>query len=125
MVKEKTKKNDWSVKEASEYYCIDKWGAGYFSINQDGDVVVTPSGKDNGPSLSLHEVAKEIVVRGLPMPVLLRIENILGSQIKLLHETFRKVIRENEYQGSYKGVFPIKVNQQEQVVEAISQFGKE
>ncbi len=56
-------------------------GAGYFSINKAGDVVVTPAGADNGPSLSLHEVVKEIETRGLSMPVLLRIENILGSQI--------------------------------------------
>ncbi|MBM9511941.1 biosynthetic arginine decarboxylase [Desulfogranum marinum] len=114
----------WSTQEASKHYCIDKWGANYFSINEAGDVVVTPGGADNGPSISLYEIAQEIEMRGLSMPVLLRIENILGSQIKLLHETFRKVIRENDYRGVYKGVFPIKVNQQEQVIEAIGQFGE-
>lgn len=117
------RKKDWGIAQATEYYGIDKWGAGYFSINDSGDVVVTPAGADNGPSLSLKEVAMEVEARGLSMPVLLRIENILGSQIKLLHETFRKVIQENNYRGVYKGVFPIKVNQQEQVIEAISQFG--
>ncbi|MCG6929648.1 MAG: biosynthetic arginine decarboxylase [Desulfofustis sp.] len=115
----------WSTRKSSELFAIDKWGAGYFSINDSGDVVVTPAGSDGGPSLSLVEVAREIEARGMSMPVLLRIENILGSQIKLLHETFRKVIRDNGYRGVYKGVFPIKVNQQAQVVEAISQFGKE
>jgi arginine decarboxylase len=119
------RKDDWNIEQATEHYGIEKWGAGYFSINESGDVVVTPSGAGNGPSLSLHEVAKEVEARGFSMPVLLRIENILGSQIKLLHETFRKVIRENDYRGVYKGVFPIKVNQQEQVIEAISQFGKQ
>ena len=114
----------WTPEEASEHYLINKWGAGYFSINDEGDVVVTPAGTGNGPSVSLHAIARDVEMRGLSMPVLLRIENILGSQIKLLHETFRKVIRENNYRGVYKGVFPIKVNQQEQVVEAISQFGK-
>lgn len=118
-------KDHWTIKDATEHYGIEKWGAGYFSINGSGDVVVTPSGADNGPSLSLLEVAREVEARGFSMPVLLRIENILGSQIKLLHETFRKVIRENNYRGVYKGVFPIKVNQQEQVIEAISQFGKD
>lgn len=115
---------NWSIKQASKHYCIDKWGAGYFSINEAGDVVVTPAGADNGPSISLYEVAKEVEMRGLSMPILLRIENILGSQIKLLHETFRKVIHDNNYRGIYKGVFPIKVNQQEQVIEAITQFGE-
>lgn len=119
------RKENWSTKKATELYGIDQWGAGYFSINEAGDVVVSPFGIDQGPSVSLHELAKEIETRGLSMPVLLRIENILGSQIKLLHQTFRKVILENNYRGQYKGVFPIKVNQQEQVIEAITQFGKE
>lgn len=114
----------WTTKKATDLYGIEKWGAGYFSINDSGDVVVTPFGAGDGPQISIHEVAKEIEERGFSMPVLLRIENILGSQIKLLHETFRKAIKENGYQAEYKGVFPIKVNQQEQVVEAISQFGK-
>ncbi len=125
MAKESQNKTTWTSQEASQHYGIDKWGAGYFSINDNGDVIVTPAGADNGPSLSLLSVVKEIEARGLSMPVLLRIENILGSQIKLLHETFRKVIHENNYRGVYKGVFPIKVNQQEQVIEAISQFGKD
>lgn len=120
-----TARSPWTIAKATEHYGIDKWGAGYFSIDENGHVVVTPAGADHGPKLSLHEIAKEVEDRGLSMPVLLRIENILGSQIKLLHETFRKVIRENNYRGVFKGVFPIKVNQQEQVVEAISQFGKE
>ena len=119
------KKDQWNADKASQLYGIDKWGAGYFSIDEQGDAVVTPFGADHGPKVSLYRIAKEIEERGLAMPVLLRIENILGSQIKLLHETFRKVIRENNYEGEYKGVFPIKVNQQEEVVEAITQFGKD
>ena len=114
---------EWSASHARELYSIDKWGAGYFSIDEAGDVVVTPAGSGRGPRLKLIDIAREIKARGMSMPVLLRIENILGSQIRLLHETFRKVIRENNYRGVYKGVFPIKVNQQAQVIEAISQFG--
>jgi len=114
----------WNISKATELYGIDKWGAGYFSINEQGEVVVSPSGGEDGPKVSLYEIAKEIETRGLSMPVVLRIENILGSQIRLLNETFRRVIRESDYQGEYQGVFPVKVNQQEQVIEAISQFGK-
>jgi arginine decarboxylase len=119
------RKEQWTIEKATQLYGINKWGAGYFSIDEHGDVVVTPFGADHGPKISLHEIAREVEERGMAMPVLLRIENILGSQIKLLHETFRKVIRENNYEGEYKGVFPIKVNQQEEVVEAITQFGKD
>ncbi len=112
MSKEFLNTDNWTVKCATEHYGIAKWGACYFSMDNSGDVVVTPSGEDHGPSLSLRKVVAEVEARGLSMPVLLRIENILGSQIKLLHDTFRKVIRENNYRGVYKGVFPIKVNQQ-------------
>jgi len=119
---EKIKK--WTVKDSEEHYGVDKWGADYFSVNKKGDIVVTPMGKDTGPQISLHEIAMEIEERGLSMPAILRIENILGSQIKLLHETFRKVIKETGYQGEFKGVFPIKVNQQEHVISTISKFGR-
>jgi len=120
---EKTK--NWKIKDADDYYGVSNWGAEYFSINKNGDAVVTPMGKASGPQISLHEIAKEIDDRGLAMPTILRIENILGSQIKLLHETFRSVIKDTGYTGEYKGVFPIKVNQQEQVIETITKFGKD
>lgn len=116
---------NWTIQDSQELYGINKWGADYFSINPLGDVAVTPFGRDNNTQISLYDIAQEIEERGMSMPVILRIENILGSQIKLLHQTFRKVIKETGYQGQYKGVFPIKVNQQEQVVEAIADFGRE
>lgn len=119
------KKREWNINKAEELYRVKNWSSGYFGIDNSGEVIVRPTGTEEGPQVSLYEIAQEIQARGLSMPVLLRIENILGSQIKLLHETFQKTFEENGYQGEYKGVFPIKVNQQEQVVEAISEFGKQ
>jgi len=125
MWRDPEKISKWTVADAEEFYGINKWGADYFSINDSGDVVVTPSGKESAAQISLRKIVQEVEDRGMSMPVMLRIENILGSQIKLLHNTFRSVIKQTGYKGEYRGVFPIKVNQQEQVVEAISQFGKE
>lgn len=119
------KKKKWTVDDAVSLYGINKWSSGYFSAAPSGDVVITPLGKGNGTKISLHEIARGIEERGLAMPVLLRIENILGSQIKRLHDTFSKAIGEVGYTGKYMGVFPIKVNQQEQVVETITQFGRQ
>ena len=116
---------NWNISNSEELYGVNKWGADYFSINKKGHACVTPFGKENGPQISLYEIAKEVEDRGLAMPVIVRVENILGSQIKLLHNTFRDVIKATGYQNEYKGVFPIKVNQQEQVIEAIAQFGKD
>lgn len=113
----------WSVQKSADLYGIRNWGAGYFDIAPDGDVIYTPGKKHNNSNISLFELVKGIEARGLKMPVLLRFSNILDSQISLLHESFRKAIQNFNYQAEYKGVFPIKVNQQQQVIEEISEFG--
>ena len=41
-----------------------------------------------------------------------------------LNETFREVISEASYQGAYRGVYPIKVNQMREVVEEIVDAGQ-
>ena len=112
---------NWSVKQAAELYGVERWGAGYFSVSDGGDVVVHPSG--NGTSVSLPEIAGGIQERGFDLPVLVRISDILDARIKNLHESFGTAIRDYEYGGRYRGVYPIKVNQQQQVVEEICRFG--
>ena len=86
-------------------------------------MVIRPFGREGGPEVSVLEIIRELKERGYDLPVLLRIENILDSQISLLHQTFRAAISELGYKGDYRGVFPIKVNQQQQVVEKIAQYG--
>ena len=113
----------WSVEDSTELYGIRNWGAGYFGVSPEGDVVIYPSGENKGVAVSVPEVIRGMRERGYDMPVLLRIENILDSQITLLHESFRKAITSLGYKGEYRGVFPIKVNQQQQVVEKIAQYG--
>ena len=113
----------WSAADSAELYGIRNWSAGYFDVSQKGEVVIKPYGADGGPEVSLLEVVDEIRERGYDMPVLLRIENLLDAQISLLHQTFRSAIQSLGYQGEYRGVFPIKVNQQHQVVEKIAQYG--
>ncbi len=114
----------WDVEDSAELYGIRNWGANYFDINQDGEVIIKPLGTDEGPQVSVLEVIREVEERGYKMPVLLRIENILDSQIALLHQSFRETISELGYKGKYRGVFPIKVNQQQQVIEEIADYGK-
>ncbi len=114
----------WSVEDSAELYGIRNWGAGYFDVSPKGEVVIRPFGHEGGPEVSVYEIIQEVKDRGYDMPVLLRIENILDSQISLLHQSFRKAISDLGYKGAYRGVFPIKVNQQQQVVEKIAQYGE-
>ena len=113
----------WSIEDSAELYGIRNWGAGYFDITENGDVAIHPFGRGSNVAVSIPEIIRELKDRGLELPVLLRIENILDSQISTLHNSFKKAIDTLEYKGEYRGVFPIKVNQQQQVLEEIANFG--
>ncbi|MEE9369373.1 MAG: biosynthetic arginine decarboxylase [Pontiella sp.] len=116
-----TDNTEWSVEQSAEIYGINNWGAGYFSVSDSGEAIVHPHG--NGVGVSLRKIVDGLSDRGLEMPVLLRFSDILDSRIKQLHEEFGRAITEFEYQGQYRGVYPIKVNQQQQVLEEIAKFG--
>jgi arginine decarboxylase len=112
---------EWSVQQSAGIYGIGNWGADYFSVSDAGEVIVHPHG--NGTGVSLRKIVDGLIDRGLDMPVLLRFSDILDSRIKQLHESFGRVIADFGYQGHYRGVYPIKVNQQQQVLEEIAAFG--
>jgi arginine decarboxylase len=101
---------------------VDNWGGGYFKVNADGNLGITPfPGKD--VSVSIPAIISGLQERGLGLPVLLRIENLLDAQISVLHESFARAISELQYQGDFRGVYPVKVNQQQQVLEEIAKVG--
>jgi arginine decarboxylase len=114
----------WTPGDSAKLYGIKEWGAGYFDINDAGEVVVRIPAKGQGVQVSLLDIINGLAERGTQMPVLLRIENLLDAQISLLNESFARAIKENGYRGRYRGVFPIKVNQQQQVIEEITRFGQ-
>ncbi|MCL1912129.1 MAG: biosynthetic arginine decarboxylase [Leptospirales bacterium] len=114
--------NRWKPDDSAELYGIRRWGAGYFDIAPNGDVVVTPF-DDKSISVSIKEIINGILERGMNMPVLLRIENLLDAQIENLHKSFASAIKKFGYKGKFKGVFPIKVNQQQHVIDEMTNFG--
>jgi arginine decarboxylase len=114
----------WTADKSRELYGIREWGAGYFGISDKGELLVTPEPGLFDKAVSIPEVIAGIQERGLDMPVLLRIENILDTQITLINERFRSAMGSLGYRGSYLGAYPIKVNQQHQVVEAVTRHGK-
>ncbi|MCL1833141.1 MAG: biosynthetic arginine decarboxylase [Leptospirales bacterium] len=114
----------WTVEKSRELYGIKNWGAGYFDISSNGEVIINPFGKKSDVSVSFMDILSGIKQRGFEMPVLLRFENLLDAQISHINESFRKAIKDNEYQGQYRGVYPVKVNQQQQVIEEIAKYGE-
>ncbi|MEO5616766.1 MAG: arginine decarboxylase, partial [Candidatus Eisenbacteria bacterium] len=113
----------WTTKDAVSLYNVAGWSSGYFGINEAGHVEVTPAGP-GGPSVDLHDLVLDLQRRGLNMPLLIRFPDILDSRVRTLFGCFDTAIREYGYQGRYRGVYPIKVNQQHQVVEELVRFGR-
>ena len=113
----------WTVGDSIDLYHIGAWGAGYFRVNAEGNVEVTPQGPD-GPSLDLYDLAGQLSGRGLDMPLLLRFPDILRSRIDSLTGAFATAIQNENYQGRYHCIYPIKVNQQHRVVGALVEHGQ-
>ncbi len=113
----------WSIDAARALYNIRRWGAKYFDINEAGHVVARPL-QDAGVAVDLTDVTEEAKARGLKFPLLIRFQDILRHRVESLNQAFRSAIKEYNYQGRYRGVFPIKVNQLREVVEEILDAGK-
>ncbi len=103
---------------------MESWGHKFFSVNKDGHVAVKLEDGEGSAKVSLHNIIEGLRDRGTHLPVLLRFRDLLHSRITEINEAFREAIRVTKYQGNYRGVYPIKVNQQRQVIEEIAEFGK-
>ena len=114
----------WSVADSENLYAVNQWGAGYFNISERGEVKVVVQNDQQNNSVSLLDIINGMKERGLEMPTILRIENVLDQRIKELNEAFLRAIDAAQYKGKYRGVFPIKVNQQCHVIEEIADFGQ-
>ncbi|MDX1965030.1 MAG: biosynthetic arginine decarboxylase [Pirellulales bacterium] len=113
----------WTVADAKELYDIARWGNGYFSINELGHVTVLPN-KDPARAIDLKQLVDHLQLRGIDLPILIRFAEILKHRLGEIHGAFQSAMQEHKYQGSYCCVYPIKVNQQRQVVEEVLQFGR-
>jgi arginine decarboxylase len=113
----------WTGADAAQLYGVADWSAGYFDVSACGEVEVVTPCRSEPVRVSLMDVVAGMRERDLGMPVMLRIENLLDHRIGLLNESFAAAIEKAGYRNHYRGVFPIKVNQQCQVVEEIAKFG--
>ena len=117
----RTRKDDgsqWTVADSRSVYGIRHWGAGYFAINEAGRVEVRPNGPGSSP-IDLYEQVDALRKSGLSLPLLVRFPDILQDRVRQLTGAFDENIARLEYQSKYTALYPIKVNQQEAVVENI------
>lgn len=112
----------WRTEDSAELYNINGWGINYFSVNEKGNVVVTP--RANGAEVDLKELVDELTLRDVEAPMLIRFPDILDSRIETMQNCFKKARDEYEYRGQNFIIYPIKVNQMRPVVEEIVGHGR-
>ncbi|KKZ13187.1 MAG: arginine decarboxylase [Candidatus Synechococcus spongiarum SP3] len=114
---------NWSAAQSSQLYGLDAWGQPYFSISEQGHVMVRPRAKRGG-CLDLVSLVQDLQARNLSLPLLIRFDDILEDRLAKLHEAFAHAIAQYNYQGRYQGVFPIKCHQQRHVLEHVVRVGR-
>lgn len=112
----------WSVDESDALYNVQGWGKGLFRVNKAGRLAVKPRAELSA-EVDLHEAVEELVERGLKLPLLLRFPQIAERRLELMRKCFQDAFVENEYTGAYRPVYPIKVNQQSDLVEHLVTAG--
>ena len=112
----------WRIEDSAELYNINGWGINYFSINEKGNVIVTP--RKDGVAVDLRELVDELQLRDVSAPMLVRFPDILDSRIEKMNSCFKIAADEYEYKAQNFIIYPIKVNQMRQVVEEIVGHGK-
>jgi arginine decarboxylase len=113
----------WTTTRSAELYQIRGWGEPYFSVSERGTIQVTSDPAQPNRKIDLHDLVGDLEARGLDMPLLIRFSDILRDRIRRLNECFIKAITEYNYPGSYRGVFPVKVNQQKHLIDEVVEFG--
>ena len=111
---------NWSCQDALKMYNVPYWGAGFFHIDALGRVVVTPDKTRLDCKIPLIDIIDQLSKQGYATPVLLRFPDIIKTRINALFGAFEQAIQSYGYKGRYQCVYPIKVNQQNQVIESVT-----
>ncbi|HMF74778.1 MAG TPA: biosynthetic arginine decarboxylase [Bryobacteraceae bacterium] len=113
----------WTTTDAAELYDVARWGKGYFSVGDNGNLVVHPT-KEPDRKIDLKQLVDSLQWRGISLPILIRFGDIIRHRLGEIHQAFDVSMKEHGYQAGYCCVYPIKVNQQRQVVEEVFRFGR-
>lgn len=108
----------------SDIYGVEKWGKDLISITDDGDLALTNLAHPGAPAVPLPRILAELEEGGIKSPMLLRVGSYLRHEIAHINDSFGAAIKRVGYKAPFRGVFPIKVNQQAQVIDRIVEYGR-
>ncbi|NBC50092.1 MAG: biosynthetic arginine decarboxylase [Gammaproteobacteria bacterium] len=108
--------------DCNRVYAIARWSEGYFEIGPGGHLCARPHPQSQ-TRIELVALAERLRAVGLSLPVLVRFDDILRHRVRRLQTAFADAIDRHRYRGHYRPVYPIKVNQQRSVVQALLSAG--
>ena len=113
----------WTSADSAALYQVRGWGFPYFFVGDNGQIQVRPN-PDQENYVDLFELVEDLQERGLQLPILIRFSDILANRIKRINECFINAMKDYDYAGQYRGVYPVKVNQQRHIVDEVVRNGK-
>jgi len=109
--------NDETIQRIHTTYGIENWSAGYFDVNNQGNVIARPNAQDPR-YVDLKQLIDHLVRdKKLQLPILLRFPQILTNQLRILTKAYSDAIEQFNYDGKHYPVFPMKVNPRREVIE--------
>ncbi len=114
---------DWDSSDADSLYGVGRWGGDYFRIDEKGRVIVSPQ-REQGKGAALSDILALLSKRDVHPPVSLRFPQILRDRIAQLHESFLAAMKECDYKGGLRLVYPMKVNQRKETVVELMEAGE-
>ena len=107
----------------NDIYGIEKWGKDFFKILSNGNLGLLNPLKINSKPVDLTKIVKKLNQKLSP-PYIVRVSNYLEFMIDAVNESFNKSIKTIGYKNKFNSVYPIKVNQQSQVIKKIVKYSK-
>jgi len=109
----------WSVEDSVELYGVSCWGDGYFDISEKGNLTIAVEKSGGFKGIEIVDVVRELDHLGLKPPLLLRFPQLLRDRLRSLYVVFEDSVKESCYDGVYRFVFPLKVNQRREVIDSL------
>ena len=118
----------WTTADAEDLYKMSEWSDGFFGVGANGHIMVQTSRADTGSvaadnAIDVPALVADLAARGVHPPVLLRFHDVLRARVQRINQSFAAAVADAGYEGSYRCVYPIKVNQLREVVEEILDAG--
>jgi arginine decarboxylase len=83
----------WDIPAATALYNIDRWGAGYFGINEKGHVRAFPTQNAQTP-IDIMDVVAEAQEQGLKFPLLVRFQDLLRHRVDTINRAFASAVED-------------------------------